>query len=275
MTGETTEQLLEQAEAAAAEGKRDRARQLVVDALTLDGRSVAAWALRARLAREPREARISWQRVRALARDHPEARAFLSPPQGHAPARPAAPEPIAPRPRWRETLVGLAAFIAQRLAFGALVLVAIVFLGYLGLGMAQGVAFYPALGRSASKTLEYLGRLIRGELGLSAAGSVTAAPVTVAEVVPDVLGKSLGLLAAALLIATLVGVTLGIWASAHRRSGWSLVTILASVVGVSVPSFFAALLLQLAAIRLTRTLGHPLLPVGGFGTNTLSCQRWF
>lgn len=179
--------------------------------------------------------------------------------------RPTASEPTTPRPRWRETLAGIIAFAAQRLVFGALVLVAIIFLGYLGLGMAQGVAFYPALGRSASETIEYLGRLARGELGLSAAGSVTAVPVTVAEVVPDVLGKSLGLLAVALLIATLVGVPLGIWAAAHRRSGWSLATILVSIVGVSAPSFFAALLFQLAAIRLTRALGHPLLPVGGFG----------
>jgi len=170
-----------------------------------------------------------------------------------------------PRPRWREVLLSLTVFIVRRLLFGALVLAVVIFLSYLGLGMAQGVTFYPALGRSVSKTLDYVGRLARGELGLSAAGSVTAAPVTVAEVVPDVLGKSLGLLAAALLIATLVGVTLGIWAAGRRRSGWSLVTILASIIGVSLPSFFAALLLQLAVVRLTRAVGHPVLPVGGFG----------
>ena len=108
----------------------------------------------------------------------------------------APPEPVAPRSRRREALVGTVAFIAQRLAFGILVLLAVIFLSYLGLGMAQGVAFYAALGQSASETLDYLGRLARGELGLSLAGSVTQVPVTIAEVVPDVLGRSLGLLAA-------------------------------------------------------------------------------
>jgi len=155
--------------------------------------------------------------------------------------------------------------VAGRLAFGALVLMAIIFLSYLGLSMAQGVAFYPALGSSASKTLGYLGRLSRGELGLSRAGSVTQAPVTVAEVLPVVLFRSLGLLTVVLLVATFVGVVLGLLAAGRRRSNWSLAMLLASIVGVSVPSFFAALLLQLAAIQMTRILGHPILPVGGFG----------
>ncbi|MCP4541382.1 MAG: ABC transporter permease subunit [Chloroflexi bacterium] len=174
-------------------------------------------------------------------------------------------EPIATQSRWRETLIGIGAFIAQRLIFGILVLVVIIFLSYLGLGMAQGMAFYPALGQSALKTLGYVGQLTRGELGVSAAGSLTAVPVTIAEVLSDFLGKSLGLLTVSLLIATLVGVTLGVWAAGRRQSGWSLITILASIIGVSVPSFFAALLLQLAAIRLTQAVGRPVLPVGGFG----------
>ncbi len=173
--------------------------------------------------------------------------------------------------RRREALAGIATFIARRLVFGALVLISITFLSYLGLNMAQGVAFYPrmffirALGSSASKTLGYLGRLARGELGLSMAGSVTQVPVTVAEVLPTILAKSFGLLAVVLLAATLVGVVLGILAAGRRRSNWSLMTLLASIVGVSVPSFFAALLLQLAAIRLTQIAGRPILPVGGFG----------
>ena len=179
--------------------------------------------------------------------------------------RPTPSQPTAPQHRRRHTLIGIATLTAQRLAFGALVLVTITYLSHLGLSMAQGAAFQPALARAASKTLAYLGRLARGDLGLSAAGSVTLRPIPVAEVVPAALSRSLGLLAAALLIATLAGVTLGTWAARRRHSSWSLVTLLASVAGVSVPSFFAALLLQLAAIRWTRTFGRPLLPVGGFG----------
>ncbi len=174
-------------------------------------------------------------------------------------------ESIASQPRRREALIGIVAFTARRLAFGALVLAAITYLSYLGLSMAQGIAFRPALARAAWKTLTYMGRLVRGDLGLSTAGSITPRPISVAEVVPATLSKSLGLLAAALLIATLVGVALGTWSARRRHSGWSMVTILASMAGVSVPSFFAALLLQLAMIRWAQAFGHPLVPLGGFG----------
>ncbi len=167
--------------------------------------------------------------------------------------------------RRHEMWAGIAAFVAQRLAFGSLVLLAIIFLSYLGLNMAQDTAFYPALGQSATDTVEYLGRLVRGELGRSTAGSVTQAAVTVADVLPITLARSLGLLGVSLVFAALVGVALGVWAAVRRRSGWSLVSILISIVGISIPSFFAALLLQLAVIRLTRLLGHRVLPVGGFG----------
>jgi len=168
-------------------------------------------------------------------------------------------------PRWRETLLGIAAFVAQRLAFGLLVLVIIIFLSYLGLGMAQGLALRPALARAAWKAPAYLGRLLRGDLGLTAAGSKTMRSVPVIEVVTATLPRSLGLLAAALLVATLIGVTLGIWAAGRRHSGWSLAILLASITGVSVPSFFAAFLLQVLVTRWTRMVGHPVLPVGGFG----------
>ena len=143
-------------------------------------------------------------------------------------------QPTTPRFRRQEALVGIATLIAQRLAFGALVLATITYLSYLGLGMAQGLAFQPALARAAGKTAAYLGRLAQGDLGLSTAGSIT---LPVAEVLPATLSKSLGLLAAALLIAALVGVILGTWAALHRHppsppywggvGGWSLVTLLA------------------------------------------------
>jgi len=190
---------------------------------------------------------------------------IASQPLNDLPVRPTPSHPTTLQPRHRETLIGITTLIAQRLAFGALVLVTIAFLSHLGLSMAQGTAFQPALAQAASKTLAYLGWLARGDLGLSAAGSVTLRLIPVAEVVRAALSRSLGLLAAALLIATLVGVALGTCAPKRRHSSWSLVTLLASIASVSVPSFFAALLLQVAPIRWTQTFGRALLPVGGFG----------
>ncbi|MFQ5595719.1 MAG: ABC transporter permease subunit, partial [Anaerolineae bacterium] len=162
-------------------------------------------------------------------------------------------------------LIGVAALLVRRLLFGALALLAIIFLTFFGLDMARGTVFRAALVRAASKTPAYLGRLAEGDLGLTAAGSITLRPLPVAEVVPAMLTRSLGLLAAALLIAALVGVALGVWAAGRRHANWSVAILLISIIGVSVPSFFAALLLQLAMIRWTRTFGHPLVPVGGFG----------
>ena len=167
--------------------------------------------------------------------------------------------------RRRDTLIGIGTLVIRRLAFGALVLLAVIFLSYLGLSMARGEDFSAALNTSALDTLEYVGRVARRDLGRSVAASVTQASVTIADVLPGMVKKSLGLLAASLALATAVAVPLGVWAATRRRSGWSLVTILVSIVGVSVPSFFAALLLQLGAIRLTRLLGHRVLPAGGFG----------
>ncbi|MEJ2558707.1 MAG: ABC transporter permease subunit [Anaerolineae bacterium] len=264
-SGERQAELLEEAEAAAADGKSDQARQLVVDAIALDDKNVLAWSLRARLAWDPWEARSAWARVLELDPAHPEAQAFLRSTTDVPPAPSVTPLPAVSRPGWKETLIGTAAFVAQRLAFGALVLVVIIFLSHLGLGMARGISIYPASARAASKTLAYLGRLVQGDLGMSEAGSLTLLPVPVAEVVPPIVSKSLGLLAASLLMATLIGVILGIWAAGRRHTGWSLLVLLASIAGVSVPSFFAALLLQLVMIRWAQVFGLPLVPLGGFG----------
>jgi peptide/nickel transport system permease protein len=159
----------------------------------------------------------------------------------------------------------MAAFVGQRLAFGVVVLLAIVFLSYVGLSMARGAAFAPALSASLGDTVAYVGRVARGDLGRSAAASVTQASVTIGEVLPGMVKKSLGLLGVSLAVAVVVAVPLGVWAATRRRSAWSLMTVLVSIAGVSVPSFFAALLLQLGAIRLTKVLGARVVPVGGFG----------
>lgn len=258
-------ELTGQAKKAVAEGRLDDARQLVLELLALDKQNVAGWELRARLAREPEVGRLAWQRVLKLAPDHPVAPMFLDSLQDAARAAVPPSEPAIRRPRQHGILIGTAVFVVQRLFFGGLVLVAIIFLSYLGLGMARGQAFTPAVSQSIPKTFDYLVRLVNGELGLSQAASVTLVPLSVAEVVPAIIGRSLGLLGASLLAASVVAIPLGIWAARHRQSSWSLTTIIASIVGVSVPSFFAALLLQWAVIRLTQTVGRTLLPVGGFG----------
>ncbi len=160
---------------------------------------------------------------------------------------------------WNLTLYAL-----QRLAFGLVVLLAIILLTYLGLDMAGGASLDEAIPQATSRTVRYVARLASGDLGLTVAGSDTALPRPVSEVILERLPRSLGLLAVSLSLAALLGTTLGIIAARSGSQG-SLFILLVTIVGVSVPSFFAAFLLQWAVVSSTRALGRPLLPVGGFG----------
>jgi peptide/nickel transport system permease protein len=162
-------------------------------------------------------------------------------------------------------IVGIFTFLAKRMAFGILILFAIAYLSHFGLGMARGLTFEQATTHSVTETLDSVGRFARGDFGLSQAASSTLNPLPVTEVVPLMVARSLGLLGASLLLSVVLGLTLGIWAATRRRSIWSLLTLIISIVGVSVPSFFAAILLQMGVIRLTQFLGRRILPVGGFG----------
>jgi peptide/nickel transport system permease protein len=184
----------------------------------------------------------------------------------HLPDRGVAPEPasraVVP---WLRTLRALLLFAAQRLAFALVVLAAIIYLSFLGLDMAGGADLRDATEPALRRTAAWLRlAVVAGDLGLTNAGSATALPRPVGEVVAERLPRSLGLLGVSLGFATLFGLGLGVLSAYSRRQG-SLVVLLATLVGVSVPSFFAAFLLQWAVISLTRRVGRSLLPVGGFG----------
>jgi len=163
------------------------------------------------------------------------------------------------------TLKIVTTFAVRRLAFGAAVLSAVIFLTYLGFGLVQGGDFLPAVGQAAIRSVSYLANLAQGDLGISQPGSIAFRRVPVAELLPNVVLRSLGLLGATFLLSIAVGVLLGSWAAARRYSKKALMLVLASIVGISMPSFFAALFLQIAAITYTHYAGQSIVPVGGFG----------
>ena len=168
------------------------------------------------------------------------------------------------RAGWKRALNSILPLILQRLAFGLVVLLAIIYLTYLGLDMARGAEFNEAVRGAIPQTIQYVGNLLRGDLGVTTAGSITVLPVPVSQVIAETLPRSLGLLGIALLFAALIGITIGILAarSQSRRSIWLILT---TIIGISIPSFFAAFLLQWGLTTYTRAAGRPLLPVGGFG----------
>jgi len=145
---------------------------------------------------------------------------------------------------------------------------AIILLSYLGLEMARGTDFWAASGHAVRSTAAYLGRLVRGDLGLSAAGSVTRVPISVTQVVSETLPRTLGLLAASLGISALIGIISGVFAASRRSERGSLIVVLSTTAGISVPSFFAALILQLMVLSAFRASGILVLPLGGFGWDT-------
>jgi peptide/nickel transport system permease protein len=154
----------------------------------------------------------------------------------------------------------------SRVGFALVVLLAIVYLCFSGLEMARGSDLGDALRHGLTAGGRYVARLGRGELGATLSASQGLREVQVADVLWPTVGKSLGLLAASLLLATLVGVPLGTWSARRRRSSASLITLIGSLAGMSLPSFFVALLLQMAVIQWVRSFGGTApLPVGGFG----------
>jgi len=154
--------------------------------------------------------------------------------------------------------------LGQRLVFGVLVLTFIVVLSFVGLDMARGVPLETAATEGIRKSIVYFNNFLVGELGQTTAGGYSLLPTPVIELVPEIILRSLGLLAVSLVFSATLGIILGLWA-VGRRSGWSLLTLMVSIIGVSIPSFFAAMLLQIAVTKITQATGEIFLPVGGFG----------
>ena len=157
---------------------------------------------------------------------------------------------------------------AGRLLSILVLLIALVFLVALAVDLGQegNLQSLPAAVPSAAGfTADYLKGLARGDLGVIASGhrAIVGTPVT--DDLGRALPKSLGLLAFALTLAALVGLILGISAAFRRASRFSELLLFVSVLGISTPSFFAAMLLIWLAVWLYRSTGQHVVPISGFG----------
>ncbi len=163
-----------------------------------------------------------------------------------------------------EPLLKTLAFLGKKVAYAAVVLTIIIFVSFFGLKLAGGMELGTAVPRSLADTAAYIGRLFSGDMGMTTAGSRTLNPLPVTEVIKERLPISLALIGLAMLLSAIIGLLLGMRAA--RSKSESAVTILiATIIGLSIPSFFAAFLLQWGVTSLTRIMGKPFLPVGGFG----------
>jgi len=164
-------------------------------------------------------------------------------------------------------LLALGQFLVGRLLYAAATLLLIIFLSFFGLEMARGADFSAAVGYGASSTADYIARLAQWDLGTAYAAGFGERRTEVIQIVRETLPRSLGLLVVSLGGATLIGTILG--ALTTIRQGiykhFTLPILLISLVGISLPTFFMALLLQIGVINITRASGQTFISVGGFG----------
>jgi peptide/nickel transport system permease protein len=149
-----------------------------------------------------------------------------------------------------------------------LLLVALVFFLALVIGLSQESdlrALPSVLPSAATFTANYLSDLLHGDLGTTAPGRGADSGTPVIEVLRQTLPRSLGLLGIAILLAVVVGLSLGIASGLRRRTRFSGALVFLSVLGISTPSYFAAMLLIWFNVWLYHTTGSDFLPVYGFG----------
>jgi uncharacterized protein len=162
-------------------------------------------------------------------------------------------------------------FMLRRLAFIAVVAFAIVYFCALGLNLTANSTAPVNSPRNAldmvepafEETIEFFGDALNGDLGYVIQGVTQRTQVPVMELLAATFTQSASLLAVSIGVAAVIGVMAGGVAATRRHSAISLSTLTLTIVGVSIPSFFLALLFQVADIRFYQNTGMGLFPVYG------------
>jgi ABC-type dipeptide/oligopeptide/nickel transport system permease component len=172
---------------------------------------------------------------------------------------------VAPFAKYRELGTAMYAFIAKRLLSAAVTLFAVLTLVFVLVRIVPGDPAQVILGDQASAAAiaqlrerlgldqplfiqyaEFLGAVTAADFGNS---MVTGSPV--AKEVLAVLPYTLELAGAALLIGSIIGIPLGVWAALHRNRAIDYWVRVISLTGLSFPAFTSAILLLLVfAIQL-------------------------
>jgi ABC-type dipeptide/oligopeptide/nickel transport system permease component len=145
--------------------------------------------------------------------------------------------------------------LIQRLFFTIILLIGVIFFVALAMNLAIGggyKAIAEATPAAFDATVEIIGNLISGEIeGTRELGR--AFP------------RSLGLLFAALILGTSLGILFGGFAALYRNSRISAFIINLSIIGISTPSYVAAMFLIWSVVWGYQQTGVRILPIYGFG----------
>ncbi|MCK4314415.1 MAG: DUF418 domain-containing protein [Anaerolineae bacterium] len=160
--------------------------------------------------------------------------------------------------------------VLRRLAFIVVVAFAIVYFCVLGMRLSPNST---TMGRPRSvwelaepaleETTGFFADAFQGDLGHISRGITRRAWVPVTELLADTFAKSVSLLAVSVALATTFGIAAGGLAAARRHSILALPTLTLTVIGVSIPSFLLALLLQVADIKFYQYTGGGLFSIHG------------
>lgn len=160
-------------------------------------------------------------------------------------------------------------FLARRIGFILMVSVLIVYFTFIGMSMVpnseRAAPNFNLLDHGDvawDQTQSFYESLFSNNLGNTTVGAVSL-PVT--DVVRQAYVNSMGLLLVALIVAAVLGLYVGAMAAltSKRRLVLPLLTI--TILGVSTPSFVAAIILQQGELKYFQLFGRRLVSMGGFG----------
>jgi peptide/nickel transport system permease protein len=143
----------------------------------------------------------------------------------------------------------------QRLIFTIIVMLGVIFFVALAMNLASGGGFRAiaeAMPAALDDSLLFLG---------DAFGSRLEAIEELGRALP----KSLGLLGASLILGTILGILFGGFAALYRNSPISTLIINLSIIGISTPSYVAAMFLIWTVVWIYQQTGVRILPIYGFG----------
>lgn len=159
-------------------------------------------------------------------------------------------------------------FISRRILSTILMVIAIIYFGFLGMRLIERTddadlndPVADAFRLAGEDSLQFANNLRQGTLGFV---ETISGPRPVSEILWFSYKNSIGLLLIALLTAAIMGLSVGTLAAMGKRKWRTYTLLLVTIVGVSAPSYLIALLLQQGGILYTANFGRRLVSMGGY-----------
>jgi len=134
------------------------------------------------------------------------------------------------------------------------------------LGARGGLAALPSSISAAFEfSVDYVKGLAQGDMGVVVSHFRSVSGTPVMKEIGRALPNSLLLIGISLVFSIIVGIQLGMVSALRRSSPFAGIVLFASALGVSTPSYFAAMLLIWFGVWLFEATGRHFFPIAGFG----------